>query len=204
MPNWCITDYVVFGDKDDIESLWKVIKNTFNTDCRVKNDFGNWWLGNILDLHGLDWQKYDCRGEITQFTEEGPEHNFYEDGKSHFMFQTSTAWKPCKGVFDSLKEFYPSVGFYYFAEEPGCDLLETNDVSGVFHPERIRLRITDPTGNTEEEYFSSEEEFLVAVNKIEKCPYGDYTAWWEFIDEMDCEYSGDSPYEIDFVKVVKE
>lgn len=199
MPNWCTTDYVAFGGKEDIEKLRGKLNDAFNTECRIKNSFGNWWLGNILDLHGIDWHKYDCRGEITQLTE--IEHDFYEEGKSHFMFQTWTAWEPCYGAFEAINNLYPDVELFWFAEEPGCGLLETNDVSGIFHPERVKLRVTEPDGDVWEEYYSSEEELLEILKKAEKDSSENFNNWHEFLDEMDCLYSGENPYEIDFVSI---
>lgn len=199
MPNWCTTDYVAFGGKEDIEKLKKKLDDAFNTECRIKNDFGNWWLGNVLDLHGLDWKKFDCRGEITQLTE--AEHDFYEEGKSHFMFQTWTAWGPCHEAFEAIKGIYPEVELYWLAEEPGCGFLETNDVSGIFHPERVKLRVTEPDGDIWEEYYSSEEELLETLNKAEKYSHDKCTTLQEFLDEMDRTYGEENPYEIDFVSI---
>jgi len=199
MPNWCTTDYIAFGEKVNVERLRIELDNAFDIECRIKNSFGNWWLGNILDLHGLDWKKFDCRGEITQLTE--IEHDFYEEGKSHFMFQTWTAWDPCYGAFEAINNLYPDVELFWFAEEPGCGLLETNDVSGIFHPEKVKLRVTEPDGDIWEEYYSSEEELLKILNKAEKYLHGKCTTLQEFLDEMDRTYGEENPYEIDFVSI---
>jgi len=202
MPNWCITDYVAVGEKADIERLRKNLDDAFNTECRIENGFGNWWLGNILDLHGLDWQEYNCRGEVTQLSE--IEYDFYEEGQSHFTFQTWTAWRPCYEALKAIEAIYPEVELYWFAEEPGCELLETNDLSGKYHPERVKLRVTESDGDVWEEYYSTEEELLEILNKAEKDSSENFNNWHEFLDEMDRTYGEENPYEIDFVSVRKE
>jgi len=202
MPNWCITDYVAVGEKADIERLRKNLDDAFNTECRIENGFGNWWLGNILDLHGLDWQEYNCRGEVTQLSE--IEYDFYEEGQSHFTFQTWTAWRPCYEALKAIEAIYPEVELYWFAEEPGCELLETNDLSGKYHPERVKLRVTESDGDVWEEYYSTEEELLEILNKAEKDSSENFNNWHEFLDEMDRTYGEENPYEIDFVSIRKE
>lgn len=58
MPNWCSTDYYVVGSKKEVLDLNKKMERLENRKkSLVKNDFGNTWLGNLVNYLGGDWEK---------------------------------------------------------------------------------------------------------------------------------------------------
>lgn len=61
---------------------------------------------------------------------------------------TETAWSPCNEVFDLVREKYPSLYYYFQAEEPGMGIYETNDISGVYFPDRYFLMPVRPKKST--------------------------------------------------------
>ena len=53
MPNWCTTSYVFRGDENEIKDLYDKLKS-FTSKKRISNEFGNFWLGNIVNGFGFD------------------------------------------------------------------------------------------------------------------------------------------------------
>ena len=53
MPNWCTTSYVFRGDENEIKDLYDKLKS-FTSKKRISNEFGNFWLGNIVYRFGFD------------------------------------------------------------------------------------------------------------------------------------------------------
>ena len=72
MPNWCSTSYKCVGDLKEVKSLHKILKYIDKRKTTIlKNGFGKWWLGNLVHKLGGDWEKYRCRGEITDYFLDG-------------------------------------------------------------------------------------------------------------------------------------
>ena len=123
MPNWCSTAYVIEGDAKEIKSLYELMKRLEDMEKpSVKNGFGTTWLGCLVDALGKDWNDVYCRGEWSSLEVDGEVIRLY----------TETAWSPCNEVFDLVREKYPSLYYYFQAEEPGMGIYETNDSSGVY------------------------------------------------------------------------
>ena len=78
MPNWCDTVVAIYGNSENVLSMYDTIKTLCNNESRVENGFGNSWEGNVLDAYGIDWHTIHCRGEITDYRIE------YEDGEKEY------------------------------------------------------------------------------------------------------------------------
>ena len=53
MPNWCYTSYIVEGDPETIDSLENLMTELEDLpEPYVKSDFGNTWLGCIVNKLG--------------------------------------------------------------------------------------------------------------------------------------------------------
>ena len=53
MPNWSLTEYSITNkDQNLLETLKKGFDNAFQI-TKIKNDFGEKWLGNILSYLGM-------------------------------------------------------------------------------------------------------------------------------------------------------
>ena len=124
MPNWCVTDFTFVGSRKDIE-VFKSVLDRYTATSRVKNGFGDKWLGNIVICEGENHNKIHCRGEITYI------EDIYEDPDNKenaiFELQTWTAWEPCFTVFNLVLRRFPSIKYYFYSEEPGGELYLTND-----------------------------------------------------------------------------
>ena len=156
MPNWCDTTYKCVGDPKEVRLLHKAIKaNDKRKTSRVPNGFGRLWLGNIIDQLGGDWEKYRCRGEITDYYLE-------PDGTMLTIYQC-TAWCEQEGFRQLIEEKFPSIKVYYREEEPGCEVYYTNDDTGDYFPERYFL---DSYDAVDEPYFETIEEAAECVSGI--------------------------------------
>lgn len=154
MPNLCNTTYKCIGELKEVESLHSLLermseqKTTF-----VENDFGKWWLGNLIHLIGGKWQGYRCRGEITDY--------LIEDNV--LTIHQNTAWCEQEGVRKIIEEKYPSIKVYYLEEELGCGLYHTNDIHSLFFDESFLVDSYESF-----EYFQTIEELASYVENITK------------------------------------
>lgn len=152
MPNWCDTTYKCVGDPKEIKELHKVLKYIDKRKTSiVKNDFGKWWLGNLVTRLGGNWEKYTCRGEITG----------YELINGVLAIYQSTAWREQEGVRQIIEETFPSIKVYYLEQETSCGILFTNDPNGQYIPERFFLDTGDDW-----EYFETIEQAADFVSDI--------------------------------------
>ena len=154
MPNWCSTNYVIRGSKEDLSAFVK----TLNTMENNPNGFGRYWMGNLLVALGLKYEDLD-RFEISHRGTFSPNPNecacffgpdvdetqmFSVDDDGLLRLSTISAWGKC----DSLEEFlichFPSLQFYWY----------TTDEFGNFH------YVHDPEdlGNFDYYYLSSDYE----------------------------------------------
>ncbi|MBM6943746.1 hypothetical protein QVO10_01655 [Bacteroides gallinaceum] len=149
MPNWCSTAYVVEGDAKEIKSLYGLMKRLQDRKKpAVKNDFGTTWLGCLVNALGKDWKAVSCRGSWSGLKLDG----------DVLKFNTETAWAPCNETFEAVREKYPSLRYYFIAEEPGLEVYETNDECGVYFKDRYYLDACTPDGDYLSEYFEKLED----------------------------------------------
>ena len=149
MPNWCSTAYAIEGDAQEIKSLYELMKRLEDMEKpSVENGFGTAWLGCLVDALGKDWNNVSCRGEWSCLEMDGEVIKLY----------TETAWSPCNEVFDLVREKYPSLHYYFQAEEPDLDIYETNDSEGIYFPDRYCLEICTLEGESCSEYFEQLQE----------------------------------------------
>ena len=145
MANWCYTAYVVEGDAEEVKNLYELMKGLQERkEPSIKNGFGTTWLGCLVDALGGDWNEVSCRGYW----------NDLEMTDNILRFMTETAWKPCYGTFDLVREKFPSLCCYYRTEEPGMVIYETNDSEGKYFPEKYRVEIYTPEDDFYSEYFT--------------------------------------------------
>ncbi len=134
MPNWCFTQMIFHGEKEELNDLHSKIEE-WTSKNYDENGFGVNWLGNVLHGAGLghqidsDTDHLRCRGDITYL---GELETFPDSEEALFRLDVETAWCPMvlmwKAVIEEMK--YQSVGFSYCAEEPGCEIYEIYDPYG--------------------------------------------------------------------------
>lgn len=146
MPNWCNTAYAIEGDAQEVKALYDLMKGLEERkEPSIANDFGTTWLGCLVDALGADWHKASCRGCW----------DCLELDNGVLTFRTETAWDSCNEVFDLVREKYPSLCYYYQAEEPESGYHGTNDSEGVYFPERYFVELFTDKGDWVSEYFTN-------------------------------------------------
>ena len=164
MPNWCTTSYVFRGNENEIKDFYDKLKS-FTSKERIPNNFGNFWLGNIVDGFGFDYNEIPCRGRIDYFPE--PE----DTDPDRLEFSTWTAWRPMIKMWDEIiAKFYPSLTYVLIAEEPGCDVYINTDIEGEDFTERFSVDFKLPPkytyGSPNGFYADCEENLIETFNSI--------------------------------------
>ena len=114
MANICTTNYVIEGEKKELDALYEKMK-----ELQGQN------LGQLVESLGKNPDEVMCRGEWADLERQGD--------TLHVTFET--AWTPCYEVTDLLKATYPSLRIFYKAEEPDCGVYLKNDAEGKYFPE---------------------------------------------------------------------
>lgn len=126
VPNWCDVEYKCVGDPKEVRSLHKVLEHIGKRKTSIiENDFGKWWLGNLVDRLGGNWTTFNCRGEITGYGLNG----------NVLTINHYTAWCEQSGLRENIERAFPSVKVYYRECEPGNNVYSTNDTTGMYFPE---------------------------------------------------------------------
>ena len=126
MPNICTTNYVIEGEKKELDALYQTVKELQEMEQpAVENDFGPAWLGCLVKALGKDPNEVMCRGGWTELER--------VDDTLRMTFET--AWTPCYEVTQLMKSVYPSLCIFYKAEEPGNGVYLKNDAEGKYFPE---------------------------------------------------------------------
>lgn len=164
MPNWNTTDYTLYGDKENIKRLYTDLKKTVDID-RTKESkpftfLGNsYWLGYIKKhlLPEVE-EELPTRGEISYIEEDIEYHG---NDMASLKLTTETAWVACSELMDKIAEKY-ELQLFYYSEEPGCGIFETNDTEGQFYSFRYMV-------DSEEdgiEYYESFEQVSEAIENL--------------------------------------
>lgn len=111
MANICTTNYVIEGEKKELDALYETMKSLQNPN-----------LGQLVKALGKNPDEVLCRGEWSELER--------QDETLRMTFET--AWTPCYEVTDLLKATYPSLRIYYKAVEPGCEVYLKNDAEGKY------------------------------------------------------------------------
>ena len=173
MPNWCTTSYVFRGDENEIKDFYNKIKS-FTSKERVLNDFGNKWLGNIVDGFGFNWEEIPCRGRMNYFPE--TEEATYPD---ILELSTETAWEPMTEMWDKIIEkHYPSITYVLISEECGMGIYINTDLEGEDFPIRFSVDFKLPPKYDhlcEDGFYADcEEELVEMFNNIFHRKYKSY------------------------------
>lgn len=151
MANWCSTSYTFVGKKEELNKLFDIMKQLESMEQPfVKNGFGTNWLGCLVEKLGQKWDSIWCRGEWSNLS--------YDDGK--LLFCTETAWSAANEVMDFICKKFPSLKYYYYSEECGMGIYETNDDTGQFYPEKYFVDLCNVNEEFRSEYFISLEDAL--------------------------------------------
>ena len=121
MANICTTNYVIEGEKKELDALYGTMK-ALQENGDIDYPVG---LGRLVGALGKKADEVECKGRWTEL----------ERQADTLKMTFETAWTPCFEVTALLKEVYPSIRIYYKAEEPGCEVYMKNDAEGKYFPE---------------------------------------------------------------------
>lgn len=127
MANWCMTNMIIAGEKCELRKLRALILKWTSKEY-VKNGFGEPWLGNIVLGAGFMIDDFECRGNVLSVG------SIYDlDGLPYFEIEYESAWQPMPEMWYSVTDKYaPNCKVYWYAEEPGFELYQSNDIHHVF------------------------------------------------------------------------
>jgi len=149
MANYFETNYVVEGNKQDIDSFYEMMMKLKNAKRQVEPwSFGPTWLGYILEELGENPEEYNCKGEWLDLTREG----------DVIRFRAETAWEPCHNIRWLIEDKYPSLKFYFIGENSADEMFQKSDPEGKFFPENYYLWLYDGKDVNEEKKFITKEE----------------------------------------------
>lgn len=122
MANICNTEYVLVGQKENIERCYDDISRIYNK----YNKNGEAWLGYLADelLPDKSFMDFECRGDIYWLGDKA---------EKEITFSVSSKWTPCNELLNSVAKKY-GLKLFFFAVEPGFEIYETNDADGRFFP----------------------------------------------------------------------
>ena len=156
MANWCDTSYRIVGKKEEVYELYSKLQQLENIqEPLVPNDFGVLWLGCLVTVLGGDWNDIHCRGKIIDFSLDDDVLSIY----------TETAWGEMDEVRHFIEKVYPALKIYYYEEECGCGIYQTNDKHGHFFSSRYIFDDQDGEGV---EYFDKPETLLAFASRAMK------------------------------------
>ena len=121
MPNWCVSEIYICGDKKETQTLIKKIQEYTSHNAK-ENDFGLQWLGNIVLNSGFKTTDedsvngFECRGSILEY---GIVNSV------GLRILTQTAYEQMNKIWLTLIEKYaPHCKLHFIAEEPNHGVYE--------------------------------------------------------------------------------
>lgn len=129
MPNWASTQYVVTGDKKQVRKLYNKMRSIEKKVDRKKGKkYFEYQMWRLIKATGVNPDGICCRGTWSDLDLEN----------NVLKFNTETAWGEMNEWRNYIEEKF-DVFFYYYTEEPGCIIYETNDIEGLYFPARYQL-----------------------------------------------------------------
>lgn len=157
MPNWCYTSYTFVGEEKELKELHDIMKGLEErSEPLVENGFGKSWLGCLVEVLGKNWKDVWCRGDW----------NNLELSADTLKFTTETAWSAADEVIELICEKYPSLSYYYYTEEPGMGIYQTNDDYGEYYPDRYYVDLCTDDGCYQQEYFTALDDAILWIEKM--------------------------------------
>ena len=153
MPNWAYTSYRIVGKAEEEQDLYSKLQKQQNMNEPLEpNSWGTLGLGCLVTILGGNWNEIYCRGHIINFS--------LEDGI--LSIETETAWGEMDEVRHFIEKVYPALKIYYYEEECGCEIYQTNDRHGHFFSSRYIFDDQDGEGM---EYFDKPETLLAFASR---------------------------------------
>lgn len=158
MANYFETNYVVEGNKQDIDSFYEMMLKLKNAERQLEpGHFGPTWLGFILEELGENPEEYNCKGQWYDLSRDG----------DVVRFKAENAWEPCHDIRYLIEDKYPSLKFYYIGENTGDEMFQKSDSEGKYFPENYFLNLFSPDGEIDEfKRFVTKEDAYKYISEL--------------------------------------
>ena len=117
MANIYIAKYTIEGNNNDINNLYSILKEIENENKYPKCRWG-FYYGEILEKLGYNEEYCNCRGGFENLRKKG----------NVIKFDSYSAYSLCYGLFETLKNKFPSINYYYKGIDEFGQFPFTNDV----------------------------------------------------------------------------
>lgn len=129
MANFAEVLYYIDGNDEEMETLFNVITGLDDGSIKVNPNQKPLWIGNLVEcLNGNKSDFVELRGTIDYYDE------LWQTGNPLFI-TTSEAWT-ASVLPNVLNKLFNSLEVYYYCQESGCEVYETNDKNGIYFDER--------------------------------------------------------------------
>ena len=165
MANWAYVNYVVRGSQENLKKIYDAI----TTALSEGNDD---WEGNVLMLLGMpkeDVDKYSLRGSINYLDEV----DFEAGDVGSISFSAEEAWSTTEFC-SALCDLFLGIEVFWYCEEPGNEVYETNDDTGEYFPARYVVEEMRNDWPEDYHYPESEKELF---NLLSELSDGKVTDW---------------------------
>lgn len=175
MPNWCYVDGYFVGEKENLERF----KKDFETAQKTIKQGDDGWLGRLVIYNKDDVESLagNIRGFYSSIgkVQKDKKYNDY-----YLLFTSSDAWYLADAFYSYVEQKY-DIDFIYMAEEPGCEIYETNDYERRFFKDRVILDVTVYDSDFED--LDIDEKTKKLVEKITSKLEGTY--YFESYEDLD-------------------
>ncbi|MBQ9138356.1 MAG: hypothetical protein IJX65_06965 [Alistipes sp.] len=134
MANICTTEYIVEGELQELQDLYAKMHSLVDSSSKENSAAQQYvWLGRLISSLGGEPTDYYCPGEWCDLE--------LDEQRGVLTFTVDSKWVELDQVRNFICERYPSLIFYYRAEEFAGGVFETNDVGGrYFASHRVVLQ----------------------------------------------------------------
>lgn len=161
MLGWCATHYTITGDAQEVKALYELMHRLEEQEkLTLQSNFGTTQLGGLVDALGEDWHSVQCNGYWDRLNFDG----------GVLTFCTETEGTACNEVFELVRRKFPSLTYYYLAENPENGYFCTNDAEGKYYPERYFVNIWTDKDDCYTEYFTDMASICACLEKISGVP----------------------------------
>lgn len=185
MPNWCVQNCLLRGPRKDVAQFYSILTSLLHKPEVRENGFGKFWLGNVCEAFGYDFDKLAAagarlRGNVDPSPETSaslchPEADLVpfrpcilDEDTAEVRFSVTTAWGPSDWFNGMIAERYPACDYAW----------QATDEFGNFHtchnPELIDLKPYE-VEQWNEDYVSfskgEEREAAAHLEKVTGVPF---------------------------------
>lgn len=146
MSNWCFTNYIFHGSKEEIKDFHNKITE-WTSNNYMENGFGERWLGNVVcgagfeDRINSENNRIRCRGSISWFElNHDIDSDEFDEGLLYMDVETAWSAMPIMWKLIIEKMGYKTIGFSFISEECGMEIYDIFDPYGDF-PEKYNVDI---------------------------------------------------------------